>query len=191
MFFYMLLPLFSLCFPLTCCLSFVSRFLFTGTWLRRTWRTQPSGWERASAPQCLLCWASLCTEHFSSSGDQTAWDINLLLSPSVDSGPSFLPERLKRLAYQPTRPIASAPTPPRPLHSNATWARNKWAKSKVHFIGISKWRVSFFCNFSFIFCFCWRGKGQIIFEITHVYQPICKCWISVICWSTVVQVRHL
>lgn len=42
-----------------------------GTWLRRTWRTPPSGWERASAPQCAPCWALLCTERFSNSDDRS------------------------------------------------------------------------------------------------------------------------
>lgn len=44
----------------------------TGTWPRRTWRTPPSGWEPASVPPCAPCWASLCTERFSNSGDGTA-----------------------------------------------------------------------------------------------------------------------
>lgn len=44
----------------------------TGTWPRRTWRTPPSGWERASAPPSAPCWASPCTERFSNSGDGAA-----------------------------------------------------------------------------------------------------------------------
>lgn len=62
---------------------------FAGTWLRRTWRTPPSGWEQASAPLCAPCWGSLCTELFSNSGDGTAAD--------GDSAPSLLTWKTKTL----------------------------------------------------------------------------------------------
>lgn len=74
---------------------------FTGTWLRRTWRTPPSGCERASAPLCAPCWASLCTEHFSNSGDGTAAS-----APSGDAAPSLLTRKTKNLVD---------PSWPRPL----------------------------------------------------------------------------
>lgn len=72
----------------------------TGTWLRRTWRTPPSGWERASVPPCAPCWASLCTERFSNSGDGMAPNASLQL-PLLTLLLPFSPERLLKHRLSP------------------------------------------------------------------------------------------
>lgn len=54
----------------------------TDIWAQQTWRLPPSGWERAWAPQCSLCWASPCTECCWNHGD--AWaQISLQASSHV------------------------------------------------------------------------------------------------------------
>lgn len=65
--------------PASHLLSVCFLLLLSDTWLRQTWRTPPFGWGRASAPQCLPCWASPCTERFSNSGDQTEPDFPSLV----------------------------------------------------------------------------------------------------------------
>lgn len=42
---------------------------WTDTWAKQTWGAPPSGWERASGPQCLQCWALPSTECCSKVGD--------------------------------------------------------------------------------------------------------------------------
>lgn len=106
---------------------------FTGTWLRRTWRTPPSGWERASVPLCALCWASLCTEHFSNSDDGMPAD-GFLQRPPVDSSPSLLTRKAKNLVDP------SWPCPLFPYNTKKMLRKTSFYALKQQCLGYFTWK---------------------------------------------------
>lgn len=117
---------------------------FPGTWLRRTWRTPPSGWERASVPLCVPCWASLCTEHFSNSGDGTAAHDSLQL-PLVTLPLPFLPERLKTWLIPPGHVLYSHTT------QRKCWGKPfymHWRNSVLVILCGKRWILKFQRRFS-------------------------------------------
>lgn len=176
----MLLPHFTFC-DLSPHLLFVSCPLSTDTWLRRTWRTPPSGCERASVPPCAPCWASPCIERFSSSDDQSAWDDRVL--PTVPlwtlSLPSY-PRDSKWLVDHLTRPVAPNFT----SSPSRTHVREEMSETTCTFYIQNKQKGVE------LFGLCCGERGGLLLKYHLSHESLCKCWHSVIFWSSIVRVRR-